>query len=202
MKQFLLILAFLFAVATPAVACDNPACKCEDCKCVNCDECCKTGQAVTPVDDSKSPVLMVVGSKNDATYQTYVKWAQATTSRYHAVTTDSPMYAERYAGTVPVTPKVIIVENLTGKVLYKGNPISQAELGNRWRNSCPDGNCRPRNPEPAPVQPAPAPIAPVAEPIPDTDDSSGLAWYWYVLAAVGGVGAGGYSWWKKEYFSA
>ena len=197
MKQFALILAFIFAFAAPMYACDNPACTCEDCVCVNCD-CNKVGERITPVDDSALPILMVLGNPNDVKYQNYVKWAKATTTRYHVVSTASPMYA-RYQSQVPVTPKVVIAKG-NGGVIWKGEPANQRALFDRWRNSCPDGNCRPApTPEPAPV---PVDVGPVVEPIPDSDNSDGnYNWILYVLVGVVAAGAGVYQWWKATYFA-
>lgn len=183
MKNFCLAVACLLAFASFAMA-----------------------QRVAPVDDSNKAYVTVFGDTSNATYQAMCNWGRkvAPMVRYNEISTTDPRYAQTYRNAVPNTPKMVITSP-SGVVLYKGVPASETEFRSIFNRSCPNGNCRPfRDSEPAPVQPdVPAPIVDVnVEPVPDTPVDSGLGWFWYVLAGLGGAGGGTYSWWKKKYFSA
>ena len=204
MKFVLLLLVALclpFAGCQTASNCDCVDCKCVDCKCVDCNCCNEIGQQVTPVDDSNKAYVTVFGDTADPKYQQLCQWGRQVSGVHYAeISSENPMFT-RYGGYIGQTPRIVI-QSADGQVLYKGIPATYGAWRDRFNNSCPDGNCRPR-PEPAPA-PAPSPApSPVVEPVPDTPDSGPSAPIWLmILAGLGGAVGGSVRWWKQKYFVA
>jgi len=121
-------------------------------------------------------------------------------THYNLYTASNPLYAQRFARSVPTLP-ALLIQDATGKVYVK---LSGAELTGDiervrgpirrlwqarpiyvlpWRRPCP---CPEPKPEPSPPAPDETPI-PDTAPIPDVAPSEAFPWWLLVLAVLVGA---------------
>ena len=165
--------------------------------------------------DQDTPYLTLFGDRNDWKFTEMVKWFDTNETlagikgqtHWNVIYTDNPLYAERYAGTVPALPCVrlqAVGEDqsvaeyaganvpMTADALAKGlnSAAGSAECFLPWRrnHNCPTPH--PQPPKPLHVDP-PAPPLPPAPPGPPAPRQESLPWLLLVIltAVGGGLGA-------------
>jgi hypothetical protein len=205
MIRYLLAVALLVAASCAPVLAGDPVMKSDPAYGVRYTE---EKVAALP-QDQETPYLTLFGGRNDPRLNEMVKWFETnqtlagikSQTHWNVIYTDTAMYQERYANTMPALPCVRLQATsedqpiaeyagvnvpMTADALAKGlnTSASSAECFRRWRHN----HSQPQ-PQPSPVRPDPTP-----QPLPPTPLAprpADLTWVLVgILALVGGaVGA-------------
>lgn len=178
---------------------------------------------VAPIDDSADLHLSIVGSRRSREYQKLVRWFDRNRElndfrkgvKYHAVTTTSPLYNDRYRPNVQGLPTVRL-QDAQGVVLYEvagqDVPASESSLlsamvraveklaGNRFkcdpnRRGCPNRKEAPA-PEVTPFVEPEALVEPESEQEPEQSNTLPI------LLGLGGAAAAGVAGARKKLKAA
>ncbi len=201
MIRYLLAVALLVAASCAPVSAGDPVTKADPAYGVRYTE----EKVVALPQDQETPYLTLFGDRNDPNLNTMVKWFETNETlagikaqtHWNVIYTDTVMYRDRYANTVPALPCVRLQASgesepvaeyaganvpMTADALAKGlnSTATSAECFRRWRqNHCPQPQPQPQ-PLPHP-DPTPQPL-----PVPPTPKSHDLTWA--LLAVLGVIG--------------
>ena len=175
--------------------------------------------------DQEKMYLTLFGDRSDPRFDEISNWFNTNKNlagvknqtHFQVIYTDSTMFKQRYAKTVPATP-CIRLQEANGHTVYqvsgKNIPMSADAVLNGVktkterifnRRSYPDGNCPWSQPAPQPApapldDPAPQPLEPViqVDVVPQPDTTDGYPWGLLALSIGAGlVGGGGVATAKK-----
>jgi len=223
----LFVVSVCASVLVVSTTTGNPG-KCLDDRCnvptVETDANLPVEERVAPIDDSAEMHLSIVGSSRSREYQKLVRWFDRDQKlndfrkglKYHAVTTASPLYNDRYRPNVQGLPTVRL-QDAQGVVLYEvagqDVPASESSLlsamvravekltGNRFkcdpnRNKCDPNRKKTPAPEVAPFVEPEVLVEP--EPKPEPEQSNTLP----ILAGLVGAAAAGVAGARKKLKAA
>ncbi len=206
MIRYLLAVALLVAASCAPVCAGDPVTKADPAYGVRYTE----EKVVALPQDQETPYLTLFGDRNDPKFNAMVKWFETnqtlagikSQTHWNVIYTDTAMYQERYASTMPALPCVRLQATdeerpvaeyaganvpMTAEALAKGlnASASYAECFRRWRHnhSQPQPTPQPLIPHP---DPAPQPL-PVPPPVPKQPD---LTWVLLVVLGLAGAGLG------------
>ncbi len=154
--------------------------------------------------DQETPYLTLFGERNDPKFREMVKWFDANgalvamkkQTHFNVIYSDTPMYRERYASTMPALPCVRLQavgeDEPAAEFAGINVPMTADALARGLNAQAASAECfrgRHRQPQPIepPVDPPPQPLPPVTPPPAPKSD---LTWALLGVLAVAGLGLG------------
>lgn len=203
MLRYLLAVAVLVAACVSPTLAGEPVMKADPAYGVRYAE----EQVVTLPQDQSTPYLTVFGDRNDPRLQTIVKWFDTNRTlaglkgqtHFNVILTDTAMYRDRYASTVPALPCVRLQanneEDPVAEFSGQNIPITADALAKGLNTKASNAECfrRRHQVEPTPVDPPAPPVNPVVPP-PPAPKPHNVTWLVILLLGLAGgvVGAAKY----------